>query len=379
MDFTFNEEQDALDELAEQIFTGSSGADRVADVEATDERFDRELWSELAKAQLLGTAIPEEHGGLGFGIVELARVLEQQGRRVAPVPMVPTLVMAALPITEFGSPEQQSEWLPVIARGDAVLTAAFAELGSNNVYRSAVTATETDGGYRLDGVKIAVPAAAVAQAVLVPAMVGDDLSVFVVPMDASGLGVALSETTNRELHGTLEFDGVSVGSDTMLGGVGQGAEIVTWTIERVQVASSALVLGCCEESLTMAAAYTSEREQFGRPLSTNQGVVLRAASCYIAIEAQRVTLWQAAWRLAEGLPAARQVEVAKWWAAEGGQQVVHDTQHLHGGMGSDVDYPVHRYFLWVKQIENTFGGASQQLSRLGARIAVAAKTAAGTT
>ncbi len=378
MDFTFSEEQDALGDLAEQIFTGSCDTDRVVEVERTDERFDRDLWRELASAQLLGTAIPEELGGLGFGIVELARVLEQQGRRVAPVPLLPTLVMAAMPIAEFGSTEQQSAWLPRIATGDAVLTGAYAELGSNNVLRSSVIATESEGGYRLDGLKVAVPAAGVAEAVVVPAMIGDDLTMFIVPTNAVGLTTELNETTNRELHGTLSFDGVSVTADAVLGGVGQGIEIVTWTMERIQVASSAVVLGCCEESLTMAAAYTSEREQFGRPLSTNQGVVLRAASCYISIEAQRVTLWQAAWRLAEGLPAAQQVEVAKWWAAEGGQQVVHDTQHLHGGMGADIDYPVHRYFLWVKQIENTFGGASQQLSRLGARIATAAKTAAGT-
>ena len=125
----------------------------------------------------------------------------------------------------------------------------------------------------------------------------------------------------------------------------------------------------------MAAASTSQRTQFGRPLSTNQGVAIRAADAYIDIDAMRVTLWQAAWRLDEGLDAGLAVEVAKYWAAEGGQRVVHATQHLHGGMGADVDYPVHRSFIWVKQLENVFGGGSQQLAKIGARIAAEARAA----
>ena len=130
-------------------------------------------------------------------------------------------------------------------------------------------------------------------------------------------------------------------------------------------------LAVAEGALRMAADYTSERQQFGRPLSTFQGVALKAADAYIDTEAMRVTLWQAAWRLTAGLDATREVMVAKWWAAEGGQRVVHITQHLHGGMGADVDYPVHRYFLWGKQIEDTLGGASAQLARLGRALAEA--------
>ena len=135
---------------------------------------------------------------------------------------------------------------------------------------------------------------------------------------------------------------------------------------------AAVVLGCCEEATAMAAAYTSEREQFGRPLSTNQGVAMRAADCYIDNDCMRVTLLQAAWLIDEGRSAAEIADaaaVAKWWSADAGQRVVHATQHLHGGMGADIDYPVHRYFLWVKQLENTFGGGSRQLAAIGRGLA----------
>ena len=378
MDFAFSEEQDALVELAEQIFRGQVDADRVAEIEASDDRFDRELWAELAKANVLGVAIPEDHGGLGFDIVELLLVLREQGRRVAPVPLWPTLVAGALPIGHFGSADLRGRWLPGVVSGQTVLTGAFAEVGSNDGRHSSVEATPVDGGgWTLTGTKVAVPAAGVADAVLVPARTGDELTVFVVERGAAGLATALNDTTNHELHGTLTFDGVTVGDDAVIGQVGHGLAVVDWTVQRIQLAVSAIVLGACEEALRMAAEYTSQREQFGRPLSTNQGVALRAADCYIAIEGIRVTLLQAAWRLATGLPAASQTEVAKWWSAEVGQQCVHHVQHLHGGMGADIDYPVHRYFLWVKQLENTFGGGSQQLARLGTRIAQQAKAAAG--
>lgn len=377
MDFSLTDEQEALAGLADQIFRGSCPVERVVEIEASDDRFDRDLWRELAAANLLGVAIPESHGGLGFGVFELAMVLEAQGRSVAPVPLLATLAMGALPIAEFGSEALASRWLPGVVAGDVVLTGAWQEWGSNDPFRSSVTATRDGDAWVLSGTKPAVAAAKVADAVLVPAADGDALTVFVVPTDAAGLSAELSETTSRELHGVLTFDGVHVGADDVLGEPGGGRSVVAWAIERIDVAIAATVVGCCEEATRMAAEYTSQREQFGRPLSTNQGVALRAADCFIETDAMRLVLWQAAWRLDAGLPSTDAVSVAKWWSAEMGQRIVHATQHLHGGMGADVDYPVHRTFLWVKQLENTLGGGSWQLASLGSSIAAKAKARVG--
>ena len=381
MNFDFSESQEAVAGLAEQVFTGSAGADRVAEVERTHERFDRELWAALAASDLLGVAIGEEHGGLGLGMVETALVLREQGRRVAPVPLWPTLALGAMPIAEFGPPALRDRWLPAVAAGRAVLTGAFSEWGADDARSSSVTAARRDDGiWALNGSKPAVPAAGVADAVLVPACVageGDRLAVFVVDLDADGVDVALNETTNREFHGTLTLRDVAVADDAVLGGADSdgpfdGRAMVEWTLARAQVAVAAVVLGCCEEATAMAAAYTSQREQFGRPLSTNQGVAMRAADCYIDTDCMRVTLLQAAWLIDEGRPAVEVADaaaVAKWWSADAGQRVVHAVQHLHGGMGADIDYPVHRYFLWVKQLENTFGGGSRQLAAIGRSLA----------
>jgi alkylation response protein AidB-like acyl-CoA dehydrogenase len=371
MDFTFTEEQDAVRGLAAQIFDDHATTERVKEIERSDERVDRELWRALADAGLLGIAVPEEHGGSGLGLVELCLLLEQQGRRVAPVPLWPTVVLGALPLAEFGTREQQQAWLPGVAAGDVVLTAAMSEPGVNDALRPRVAATHDAHAWRLDGEKPTVPAAHVAVRVLVPAETNDgELSVFLV--DPAGAGVERTPvtTTDRSKAAHLTFAGapaerLGVEEDV------DGRRVTSWMLDRALVGLCATQLGVAEAALRMAADYTSERHQFGRPLSTFQGVALKAADAYIDTEAMRVTLWQAAWRLTAGLDATQEIMVAKWWAAEGGQRVVHITQHLHGGMGADVDYPVHRYFLWGKQIEVTLGGASAQLARLGRALAEA--------
>ncbi len=370
MDFTFSEAQDAVRDLGAQIFEGHATPERVKEVERSEERVDRELWRALADAGLLAIAVPEEHGGSGLGLAEVCLLLEQQGRRVAPVPLWPTLVLGALAIAELGSPEQQRAWLPGVATGDLMLTAALAEPGANDPLRPQVTAARDGDRWRIDGDKPSVPAAHVADRVLVPASTGgSELGVFLVDPGGPGVERTVAATTDRSKVAHLAFAGARA---ERLGGEDlDGRRATAWMLDRALVGLCAMQVGVAEGALRMAADYTSERQQFGRPLSTFQGVALKAADAYIDTEAMRVTLWQAAWRLTAGLDATREVMVAKWWAAEGGQRVVHITQHLHGGMGADVDYPVHRYFLWGKQIEDTLGGASAQLARLGRALAEA--------
>jgi acyl-CoA dehydrogenase len=162
---------------------------------------------------------------------------------------------------------------------------------------------------------------------------------------------------------------VAVGSEDVLGGPQQGTEIVEWTCDRLSAAICATQTGVCEEALAITATYVSEREQFGSKLGTFQAVGQRVADAYIDTEAIRLTALQAVWRLSEGLDAHDELMTAKFWAADGAQRVVHAAQHLHGGIGMDLDYPIHRYFRWAKVLELTLGGASPSLLRLGASLA----------
>ncbi|MGH3579108.1 MAG: acyl-CoA dehydrogenase family protein, partial [Mycobacterium sp.] len=347
--------------------------ERVKVVEASEERFDRQLWAELAKANLLGIAIPEEWGGSGFGILELCLLVEQQGRRVAPVPLLPTVLVSAMALAEHGSREQQATWLPGVASGSTVLTAALTEAGANEPLRPRVSASPDSTGWRLDGTKVCVPAAHVAARVLVPARTVSGTGVFMVDPQGPGVAIQRAETTNHEAQSHLVFDGVPVASNEVIGDPAAGGAVVDSMVSHALLGLCAIQLGVAEEALSMAASYTAERQQFGRALATNQSVAQKAADAYIDVEAMRVTMLQAAWRMTTGRDATQEVLVSKWWASEAGQRVVHTAQHLHGGVGADVEYPVHRYFLWGKQIENSLGGASQQLERIGQAIAAGAR------
>jgi alkylation response protein AidB-like acyl-CoA dehydrogenase len=377
LDFSFSEEQEAIRDLARQIFADFVDHERLKQLEESGEWFDRALWSELAKANLTALALPEDVGGSGCGLLEVCLVLEQMGRQLAPVPLLPTLLLGGLPIAAFGNAAQRERWLAPVADGEGVLTAALHEAGSAEPARPRTTARRDRDGWRLHGEKLCVPAAQLAGGILVPARTEDDeVRVFLLEPGADGARLERQLTTNREPQGRLELASARVANDALLGDPAEGARIVEWMLERATLGLCAVQLGVAEEALRRTAEYASQRKQFGRPIATFQGVALRAADAYIDVEAMRATLWQAAWRLSEELPASLEVASAKWWACLGGQRVAHTAQHLHAGIGSDVDYPIHRFMLWSKQLELTLGGANQQLARLGSLLVSQPRTEA---
>jgi alkylation response protein AidB-like acyl-CoA dehydrogenase len=373
MDFALSDEQRAVSEAAEGVFSGGlAEPERIALVECSEERFDRELWAALAAADLLGLSVPEEVGGGGFGLFELCLLLEAQGNVVAPVPLWPTLVLGALPVGHFGSAAQKTAWLPGVVAGDVVLTGALSASALSPTSSPAVRAQRDgdDGGWVLDGTELAVPQAHVADRVVVPALT-EEGRVILTLVDPRGSGVRLegTVTTNREIHPHLHLTGVRIGAGDVLVGPEAGRAALEFMVTASTIALCALQVGVCESALRRTAAYLNGRTQFGRPLATFQGTMLRAADAAIDIEAMRVTWQNAAWRFDTGRDAADSARVAKWQAGERGQRSVHATQHLHGGMGADITYPIHRYFLWGKQIELLLGGPSLQLSKLGSSIA----------
>jgi alkylation response protein AidB-like acyl-CoA dehydrogenase len=372
MDFSFTPEQEALRDLTRQILGDRLTHERLRQVEADPDWFDRDAWKALADASLLGAALPEAVGGGGLGLIELCLLLEAVGWTVAPVPAWATLVLGGLPLAHFGTPAQQRRWLPGVAAGTTILSAALVEPDNDDPFRPATVAEADGAGWRLDGTKTCVPAAHLAAQILVPARAKDGVGVFLV--DPHGAGVVLDRqvTTAAEPQFQMTLAGARAGDGDVLGEIDAGGRVLGWLVERALVGLCALQTGVTARALKMTAEYTSSREQFGKPLATFQAVAQRAADAYIDVEAIRWTTWQAAWRLAEGLPAADEVAIAKFWAADAGYRVGYAAQHLHGGIGLDLDYPLHRYFLWAKQIELTLGGATRQLVGLGERLAARA-------
>jgi alkylation response protein AidB-like acyl-CoA dehydrogenase len=384
MDFNYSEAQDAVRELALRIFTDRATPERLKEIElAAGEEgpIDRSLWTELAGAGLLGIHLGEEDGGGGLDFVAACLVIEAAGRTAAYVPLVETMVYGAAPIAHFGTPAQRHAWLPGVSSGELILTAAMAELVGEVVLPggsspATIATAQSDGTWVVDGTKACVPAALVADAILVPAtcVAADGSSggsgVFIVDADADGIDLTRQMTTSGRPEAVVEMTGVTVGEDRLLGGAdADGAAIVTYITEFATTALCVMEAGVCATALALTSDFTKTRVQFDKPIATFQAVGQRAADAYVDTEGIRLTAWQAASRLSVGLPASAEVAVAKYWAAEGGQRVVHAAAHLHGGVSVDRDYPLHRFFLLTEHIELTLGGANENLRRLGRILA----------
>lgn len=371
MNFGFSEEQREVQNLARQILSEQVTPEKLAAFDDfAQQRFDRDLWRQMADAGLLGVAVEEAYGGMGFGFTELALLIEEAGRNIAPVPLISHLVSAALPIQAFGSTEQKDRWLPAVVDGRALLTAALMEAGGEDPSSPAVTTAVAESeGWCLSGTKTCVPFAGEADRILLPARTED--GVIVVLLDPKASGVNLTEiryTTFEPLY-QLELDAVMVAEADLLAGPGEGAAVMQWLAERTTAALCTHQLGIADQSMRMTASYTAERKQFGVPIATFQAVGHRAANCYIDVECLRLNAYQAASLLDSGVDATTEVQVAKIWAGDVGHRVSYASQHLHGGMGIDRDYPLWRLCLWARHNELMLGGSARQVAELGSRIA----------
>jgi 3-oxocholest-4-en-26-oyl-CoA dehydrogenase beta subunit len=362
MDFSFTEEQETVAKVARQLFEARATPEHLAELEAGDVRHDPVLWRELASSDLLGIALLEAVGGSGGSFLELGVLLSEVGWSVAPAPVYATLLLGADTVARHGSSAVQQEYLPGVVDGSRILTGALAESGRSNPTTPGTTARRDGQNWRLDGSKQLVPAAQLADAIIVAASTDDGPALFLLDKDAEGVDIRPVRTTNGEPFADVVLSGAVVPDAHRLG---EGADPVGSLHTRALVGLAAIQIGVAERALRIAASYTSEREQFGRPIGSFQAVQQRMADAFIDVEAIRWTTWHAAWLIAEGRPARREAAIAKFWAAEAGARVTATAQQVHGGMGIDITYPLSRYFLWAKQIELSLGSASQQLARLG--------------
>jgi alkylation response protein AidB-like acyl-CoA dehydrogenase len=366
MDFALDDEQRELVALAQRVFTDLAPSDRVVEVEQGDDRVDARLWYTLAETGLLGLAIDERWGGSAGGAagrtVGLALLLEAQARHVAPVPLYSTLLLGAHPLQRHGDGALRERWLPGIAAGTAVLTGAYRGTDPDR-HVAPVTARHAGNRLVLSGWLPAVPAGHVAQRVLVPVRAGGCWRLALVDPAADGVACERVLTTDRSVQAHLTLAEASV-EEWMNLSDGELAEV----LDHARIGLCAQQLGVAEAALTLTAAHVSSRRQFGREIGTFQAVAQRAADAYIDTEALRCTALRASWLLAEGWPARAETAAAAWWAARAGHRVSHTAMHLHGGLGNDVEYPLHRYFLWARQLGLMLGGTGGTLAELAALV-----------
>lgn len=361
MDFTTTEAAQDLSGLVGTIVDAVCTPERQRELDGLAQRFDTDLWRKLIDADVVSSAAAESLGGGGFGVLEQAAILTALGRQLAAVPYLDSVVLAAGALAQFGSAELQQAWGTPAVAGEKILTAAL----DGDMGEGPVSAATVEAGFRLTGSRTQVGFAPVADAFLVPAETDSGTVVFLVAAGDPGVTVTALTTTGLGSIGHLELSGAELDAGRLVG----GAEVLEYLTTRNALGRSAYQLGVLERGLALTADYAREREQFDKPIGSFQAVSQRLADGYIDVKGLRLTLTQAAWRVGEGQPAATDVATAAFWAAEAGHRVAHSIVHIHGGVGIDIDHPIHRYFLAAKQTEFALGGATGQLLTIGRELA----------
>nr|WP_246421907.1 acyl-CoA dehydrogenase family protein [Nocardiopsis mwathae] len=363
---------DVLDRVA-------APAARAADTPAPA-AFDTAAWQGMAQAGLLGTAVGEDAGGTGPGPIEVAVVLREVGARATPVPALASLALGSLPVALCGTPPQRAALAPAAA-GEQLLTAAFCEPGrADGGTTDPATTAHRDGdgdGYVLHGVKTAVPYGAAAHTVLVPARLdGGGTGVFLVPGDAEGLSHHPHPTGTPDPATRIGLDGTRVPAAALLGADTTGA--AARVLHRCALAGlAATVSGALAGALDLTTRHVGTRRQFGRALAELQAVTMKVGDIYVAARALDAAMWAGVWRLATsgppaGDPAAHAHEDTDHVLAAAAllitDQVLdafYTAQHLHGGLGVDAAYPLHRLFSIGRWASSVLGGPEARLDALG--------------
>jgi acyl-CoA dehydrogenase len=343
MDFSLTSDQNELRALTRQILADTCTTEHVKSIAATESGTDLALWRTLADAGLVGIALPESVGGGGLGIIEASIVLEEIGRVAAPVPALAVIALAGPALA--GNPDL----LEGVASGETIMTAAIHE-PVGDVFSPATVVN--DG--KITGTKVCVPHGLLAKRFLVTAADG----LYCVEANDPKVTITRQDTTSGVPDAMVEFHGATA---KCIGNPGATHAMLNRGISGAAIMTS----GACQAALLLMAEYTKGRQQFDKIIASFQAVSQRAGDAYIDTEGVRLTAWQAAWRLSEGLPADEALLSAKFWAAEGGWRIMHGAHHVHGGVGVDRDYPLHRFFLLHKQLELQLGSTQPSLARLG--------------
>ncbi|MFJ4657179.1 acyl-CoA dehydrogenase family protein [Nocardia sp. NPDC088792] len=355
MDFDYTEAQQDLSGLARALFADWTGYNPRPDTTG----FDRALWRAMAAAGLLEAALPERVGGNGFGLLEQCSILTEIGWSVAPAPYATGIAVAAATIGEFGDDEQVTRWVRPVLRGEATIAPALA--GSAVAFEGSAQ----PNGLLLNGIQPVVAAGAFAETFLVEVRAGARSVLALVDRDTEGLTVTGQHVVNGTDAAVLELRDAPV-TEAGLIRVPGAAE---WARRRATLATCALQLGILARALELTCEYARARKQFDKPIGSFQAVRQRLADAYIDVEAVRLTLWQAAWREQQGLPAEMEIAVAKFWAAQAGHRVAHTAVHVHASTGIYLDYPMQRYFTAAKRAEFEGGSGTAQLRRIGDLLA----------
>lgn len=361
MNITLSEEQRFLFNTALEFTEQALKPDQIESLEGQEPGFDPDIWQQMVALGWAGVVFPAAYGGTDLTLMELSLIVEACGRAALPSPLFSSVIEAGMLIDSAGLDPQRSTWLPRIADGEVLLTTAiFESSGGFEPTEIEMQATSTANGYRLSGTKIWVRDAAVAETLVVLARnreVTNGLTLFLVP--ASSLGVSyqrLSVAGDERLY-DVTFADVDIGAEAVLGTPYEAWPAVQALLQRGACLKAAELLGLGQSALALTLEYAKTRAQFGSPLGSFQAVQHHCANMYRDLEACRLLIYQAATRLSEGMPAEREVAMAKAKASEAVPAITQLAHQVHGAVGYYRDYPLGLYHDRALAAQSTYGTA----------------------
>ena len=366
MDFDLGEEQVMLKTSARDFLEKECPKKLVRDMMDDDKGYSPELWRKMADLGWHGLAFPEEYDGVGSTFLDLAVLLEEMGRALVPGPFVPTVVYAGRTILAAGNEEQKQRFLPAIAGGETIMTMALLE-SSGDLEPSgiAVTASPSGQDFVINGTKLFVPDAHIADHLICVARTKEGISLFLVDTKSEGLRVEVLSTMTGEKLCEVTFSDVTVPGSNLLGELNGGWPVVRNLLDEAIVGECAWMMGGARWALETSVDYAKEREQFGVPIGTFQAIQHKLANVAVEVEGATSIVYYAAWTIDENDPGKTlAASVAKAWCSDAYKHAAFEGVQVHGGIGFTWDHDMHLYFKRAKSSQVAFGDADYHRERI---------------
>ena len=365
MDLGLSEIQQMLKTSAQDFLSRECPLTMVRDMEEDSRGFTDELWRQMVGLGWTGVAFPEQYGGTGGNFADLVVLLEEIGRSLAPSPLFSTVVLGGMTVLDAGSDAQKDELISRICAGTIIMTMAVTEDSATfEPWGIEATAKEQGGGYEISGTKLFVSDAEAADVIIVVARnssgsdPADGISLFLVPSGTNGLNISPMQSIGNERVYEVRLDKVNVPETAVLGPVGGGWPIVEQSIMRATAAQCIEMLGGAQAVLDMTVEYAKGRTQFGRAIGSFQAVQHHCARMATDVEGSKNIAYQAVWRLSEGLPAQKEVAMAKAWIGPAYRRVCGTAHQCHGAIGFTKEHDLQLYTRRAKVHELTYGDAN---------------------
>jgi len=351
LNFKYSEQQDMLRTMAREFLATECPKSRTRELEKDARGYDPGTWKRMAELGWQGLLLPAEYDGSGADFMDLVVLMEEMGRNILPGPFFSTVALAALPIMDYGSKDQQARYLPAIACGQTVWTLALDEDPADCDYaRISTSARQEDESYLLNGEKTLVPCAGVADYMLVAARIrrgriaDKGLTLFIVDMKEPGIEVEAIPTITGETLYQVRFKDVKLDGADVLGAAGAGEDMLGRILDKAALLKCAEVCGACQSLLEMSVTYAGERKQFGKPIGTFQVIQHRLVDMMIQVEGLQHLVYQAGWMMSAGMDCSAQIAMAKVKANEVYQRAALDGIRVHGAIGFSLDHDAGLYY-----------------------------------